>query len=614
VSERWLRVAGAVVGLVPTIGLVWVPESAHLAILWVSLAIVAAFHGYGRLAAALVDDEDAPVGLVTAWGVAVVVAIAGVLVAAGIYGLAARVALLTAGCVLGAAWLSTNALRLASAARGHVTPGTSAVAVVVGGIMIVQILAAAGHSLSPFLDVETSYLAQLRRVDDTGGLGDAVGFPRTAGLGGQIALAALIGPLDATASHLIDEGILFVIAIAAASSAIRATGFARGLGFAGLTIALVVVPEYSHDMAPYWSLIVLFVGTASTLERADRRHSARLALLAIFVAGAAATVRHPAIVFALFVGIIASRSSRRWPQPAAIGHAAILVGSLACLSYLLAHVRAIGAGIDLGAFAEWRTDLASRTVLWIGLGSAVLVVVSRALPRDPTRTATLAIGATLLAAGALQPSASGAWQYAIPAGLAILVLLGVRLFADPILPDEAPRERTPMLGPAVVVATLAVALVALPRYRIGRPLLSYTTRAAMALADARSLPGVPRSARTHRAAAIAAAQRLVPAGSRLGLFVDRPDLVDHATHDVVDLRTSSVRACLRWSQTAACRRATASLHGRDLRFVLVSDAALPACPGQTRCTDPVTSLLAPGRRRDLGTGIAVIELDAGESR
>jgi hypothetical protein len=233
--------------------------------------------------------------------------------------------------------------------------------------------------------------------------------------------------------------------------------------------------------------------------------------------------------------------------------------------------------------------------------------------------------ASIAVTGLLQPAVGG-WQYALPIGVAVLLLLGLVFVADPVLPGEPEPHRGPSLAGAVVASVLLVGLVAVPRFRVGRPLLSYTTRAAMALADARALADQPPARSTRLAVDFAAAQASVPAGARVGLFVDRADLVRYDTHPIIDLQTATMRRCLAWwGDTAAfarppasCRRATLAVRALEVRYLLVASSALPArvppeqrgrCTTDDGCPDPMTRLASRGARRDFG-GVAVIELPA----
>ena len=83
VGRYGTAIMSAVIGLVPAFGLFAAPSSTLAAIVLGAIAIVGALHGLGRVVGRLAGDDDAPVALVLAWGLAAWIGIAGILIAAG---------------------------------------------------------------------------------------------------------------------------------------------------------------------------------------------------------------------------------------------------------------------------------------------------------------------------------------------------------------------------------------------------------------------------------------------------------------------------------------------------------------------------------------------------
>jgi hypothetical protein len=543
----------AVAGLVPVACWLWQPGSLVLAVLLRSVAFVAALHGLGRLAGSLAGDEDAPTGLAIVWGLAIYLGFAGLLMSVHWFGPAGRAAVIAGGCVVGAGWAWRRSVTITEGLRSRLRAGTVAIAIVVTAFAAFSVLAAAGHWQGPFVDAETSYLGQIRRLADTGGLDDAVGFPRATGLGGQIALAAIVDGVDARAGHLVDRGILFVVAMILVVTTIRRR---HGIGFALLAVPMfmLAIPAMPDDMAPRWSLVVLILGAALTLDRARERQAAGSAVLVLITVAAAITLRHAAAVFAVVLIAALVRTSRTWPRPVRWRVPAAVL-AIIILPYVVAMARA-SAGPDP------RFVVAGvRFLTAAGLAGVVALLFALAVPRTAStaslRAAMLAACAGIAGAGLLAPSAAALWQGVLPFAIAAVLLLCILTIGEPS-DEEAPGR--PALGVAVIITSLVGGALALARFPAG-PLSPWPSRVAIMINDARALGEMPRGAATAAAVDYAAVQHTVPAGVRLAIWVDRPELVDHHSHAIIDLRTPGARLDRRLATVQA-------------RFVLVSVDAL----------------------------------------
>lgn len=520
------RFAFAFANLIPAAAMIVGPAAdTKTSVILLALAVLSALHGYGRLLASWADDVDVPVGIALAWGLAAYIALAGLLIAIHLFGPAARLGLVAAGSVLGTAWIWRNADRRIT---GMGAPRVGAAIAIGFGILvlIVLVLAAAGRWTGPFTDGDTDYLGQLRRLDDTGTLADGFGFPRALGLGGQVAIAALSAPLDPRACYVVDRGVLMVVLVALAlaipSRALRSPAAV----VAALPLSILAVSQYLPGLAPFGSLVVLVVTTMLTLDRARPQRPGPHLLLAVLTASAAATLTHGALVLAFAVVVAASariidlgREGRVW-RIRITAVAACTLGP-----YLVTAVRAWATGT--------RTPVrhAVPAVIAAGAGLALVLGVIAALGvRERSRRIVLvASAASIATAGALAPTFTAVAVYALPIVVAVSLVIALSTVSGSIPP-----------GTATIALTALVGLLATARFLVGEPL-----RATNLLHDAGAVGEVAPAAATNLAARYADAQQSVPPGTRLGLWVDRADLVQYDRNRVVDLRSPAARGLAR---------------------------------------------------------------------
>jgi hypothetical protein len=525
-AARWA--VAAVAALVPAVCWIWEPPSPALAIVLRSIAFFAAVHGLGRLAGAIAGDDEAPVTLAMVWGTAVYLALAGVLLAAHGFGVGGRTALVVGGAAIGAGWIARRTDTLARQAERW-GPRALVVGAVAAGCAVFVVLAAGGHWQGAFTDGDTDYLGQVRRLADTGALADGVGFPRVAGLGGQLALASIVDTIDPRAAHLADRGIMLLLAIALAMTARRR--HASGVALAVIPVFLLALPGFPDDASPRWSLVVLFVGAVQTLERAHARQSHGNAVLALLVLAAAVTLRHAALGGAVVMAIaIASGGWGGRPRASTI----ILVFAAVLAPYLAAAALA-GAGDGSPAFTGFAHGLVPRTAITAAAGLVLGLLFAAATPGSTTRTGILALAAGAALIGPLSPSLATAIATLVAFGLAMVVLLLVGVLADPADAELVgiPVAR-PTLGSLTIVATLLIGALALARFPTGA-LAPWPSRLLTAINDVRALGETPRGPRSALARRYAEALALVPPGEPVAIAVDRPDLVDHAARTVVDV-------------------------------------------------------------------------------
>jgi hypothetical protein len=501
----------AAAGVIPLVALVVAPSTVGPAFLLAAFATLAAFHGLGRAVGWLTGDDDAPLALVALWGAAAYVALAGVLLAAGALGPAARAVLLGAGIAAGAAWLARRARPIAVRSLA-VGAGLAAVAAI-------GLLAAAGHASAGTAD--PGALGQLRQLEDTGGLGD--GAVRD-GLGGDIVLAATASAAgDLRAALAVDSGVMLVLVVGW-------LGWALGAAPAAVAASLLVVALALHlGLAPPWSLVALALGCASTLARAADRRSAPHALVAVAVAAALAAV-HPAglVLAAAAVAAAARAVPDRARDVAAAGVAviALVVGPYA-----------------LSLAAAWRA----------------LGMVSPALT---------------------SPTADDGRGLAIAAALAIAALVAAR----------ATRAATTRLHPLLAVTLAATAALTLCRFPAGPSRQALPGHAAAVLADARAVLRAPPTAPGADARDHAAVIATIASAARVGVVVDRPDLIDRAGRRLVDL------SGLCPHRRTPCRALAAALDRLRLDAVVLAAPTPTLGPGWQVEAAPASRLSVARRR------------------
>lgn len=567
------RAAGGVaLAMLPLVSLVPLPLPRLLAVLLLTLTILAALHGLGRVVGWLAGDGEAPIALAMMWGVAAHIAIGGVLLATHTATDLPRTLVSAAGIVAGAAWLARRPAREVNVRRPPPAAALVAAALVAAALAALHVAAAAG--LVGLFDEESGYLGQLRRLADTGALADGTGFTRSFGLGGQLMLASLAAPLgDLAASAMVDRGVLFAVVLAWIVTAGR-----RG-GFTALVVVLVTaaVPDFGPAMAPRWSILALVLGAAATLERADRLAAPRLIVVTLVLAAALATVRHAGAVFLLGLLPGALALARRDLAPAArrrgiVGSTAVIVAVIA--PYVVAALDAgptiviapRGGGLILGALAGGLLALLARAA-----------TTAAGAPRSATASLD-ACAATLAAVSALLPLAA-AWRAAV-----VLVAAWLVLVAALALSDQGDRDPAPSSLALAVIASVAItAGLALGRFPLGRELPAWSQRVGTMLSDARALDAARVSG--DERARHGAVLRGIPPSARIGLWLERPDLVDHRGHQIHDLRNTTARACLDalaagstwWGAPASCRAVERAL----TRVDVVVAATAPWTPPRT---------------------------------
>ena len=611
--------AVAVVALAPA--LVWFasPASPLLALLVGALAIGAALHGLGRAVGGVIGDAPAPWPLAIAWGLAGYLALGGWLAAAGVFDQRVQRGVLIAATAIGAVWMCRHAGDLGRLPRPRLRLATLAPIVALAAVVL-NLVGAAGAWQGAFSDGEAHLLGPLRRLADTGALGDPFALPRTTGLGGNAVLHTLTAAFgDWRMAHAIDRGLGLGLVVALAFA-----GTQRGAGRM-LTLFAIVglvsgVPEFPADLAPRWIVVALIFALHQTLTR---RISCApgAAVPSLLLAAALATLRHGGIGALAVIAIVAVRDTERPRRGRALALVA-LITAVVLGGYLVSarlaaggepHRPSIIASLARGAPLRLALGGSVAAVAWALAGLAVRGHGDRAL--ELTIAATCAAAAL---AGPLAP-APAVWLTVQPLGIALVLLI-----IGPALAAAALRVTAP---PAVaVVVGLALAFATL-RFPLGRPPLSWQDRLGRLLDAARALNQVRPDPDDADRIAYADVLRSLPATARIGLYVDRPELIDYRGRSILDLRSAAATACTdavprttRWFRRslASCRQLDALLPRLHLDYLIVAAPAVPRPDawGQRPwcylltphdCIDPISRFVGLARRR-VAPALDVVDL------
>lgn len=568
-SRRLASGVTLLLGAAPALALAVPPTSPLVAVVCGAIVIAAALHGLGRGVGALVGDRDAPVALAVVWGGAAYLGIAGAAAAAGQFDGATQRLVLGAAIVGGAWWWAARprgpALMALRPSPAWIMP---AVAIAVIGL---HVLGEAGATSGACFDGEVFQLGPLARLAATGSLGDAVSMPRRAGLGGGVLLSTLAAPLGAwPAVHAIDRGLALGLAVALAVAALPRSPMRDVLGCAVVALASSL-PDVAPDLAPIWTVVALVLGLYHSLVRADR--AGRTPWSAVLIAGALLAVRDAALLGVVVVVVVAVRAApvgtRRRVGVGAAAIVAAVVGGLVVAAGIAGVALTDGVRVAPGAWAPW--------LLGGGLLYLVLSLATRDLRRRPLDVTIAAACAGIAAAGGLSPSLALAIQWALPLGIALVLLAIAAAFAAD--QDLGPR---PLAAVALVAMTLALATL---RFPTGPARLPWHGRLARLIDQAQGLTiAVDHDERGARAAYTTALAQ-VPRGARIGLWVDRADLIDYRHHAFIDLRSAATVGCVEpvpagAPSTRACRHLAALVTGLDLDYLVVA-ASVPSpvpCP------------------------------------
>ena len=522
-------IGSAVVGA--AIALPWLvllPLHGAAAVVTHAITLVAAFHGAGLAVAWLARRRTGSPWLRVQWGVAALIGLSGLAIAAGAGTLATHAVL-----VFGAAAVHTGSLGLrfvyyAGRFEDSLTgPRTWLVpTVVLAALGTLAVLGAAGDTLARPFDDDGHVLAQLKRVLDTGTLGDSIGYPRTAQLGAQIALGAVASGAGDGFARIV-EALALVLALGLALWRIRARDPSAALWAVLLIVAAFALALAPTDPLPCWTAAGLTVALYAMLSEPEPPPALPFAI----TAGALIALRYELAPIAV-VAVIAAWAPRRTDHRRtamliggvlAVGVPFLVTRMVAWAAVPPAARAALAAAATSGAHRE--AALAVRLLIAAAIAVPAACVLRVALPGS--RALGWAATATAVALGALVAHVTGAGPYALrlawPIGIAFAITLVIEL------------ARSRWSGPTALIASLVLCvLIYEGREAPGR--LRWSRRMAAAATSVAYLehpPGAP----TEPGAPYAALLAGVPPGATVAVWVTEPERLDYARHRIIDLRT-----------------------------------------------------------------------------
>jgi hypothetical protein len=582
--------------------LILLPLGGITGVLATAFTVVSAFHGAGLVIARLARlarsgeraaDPRASPWLILQWGVAAMIGLSGLAIAFQVGTLVSHAVL-----VFGFAAVHTAALGVrfgrGTARIAECLAGPRAwliPAALLAALGTLTVLGAAGEPLARPFDDDGHVLAQLRRVLDTGALGDSIGYPRSWQLGAQIALAAVgSGAGDGFARAI--EPLAQILALGLAVSRIVHLGRVGDRDPSSAPWAvLLIAAAYAAVMAPAdplpcWTAVGLSVALYTMLSEREPAPALPLAI----TAGALVALRYELAPIAA-VAVIAAG----WQRRDAIRTAILIAGVFAvAFPFLVARMLAWRAVPPL-AHAELAAPAQSALVLRALLATAIAVpsacVLRLILPESPSFR--LAATATAAALGGLVAHLTGAgphsmrlaWPIAIAFAITVVIELArsqpprdTSPHGEPLarVPADGNRARWLGLRPAALIAALVLCLI-IHEGREAPGELRWSRRMAAAATGIEHLQRPAGTATAPYAAVLASA----PPGATVAVWVSEPERLDYARHDIVDLRTPA-GAHLRDFRWAAHASGVAPLLAQlSAAYLLIEADDMPVRRAQT---------------------------------
>ncbi|MGN6108558.1 MAG: hypothetical protein ACTHU0_25860 [Kofleriaceae bacterium] len=511
--------------------LVLLPLDGAAAILAFAGALAAACHGAGWVVARIGGERTLHPLLAIQLGLATLVALAGLASALGVFTLAGQtivlyglVAVHTAAVVLDrerlGAWVR-------STERGWLAP-----ALLLGALGVLHVLGAAGDLGARPFDDDGHVLAQLQRLRETGTLADPVGYPRTAQLGGQLAIAALASLAGDVHLMRLGEAFGFVAAIALVCARIAPRDRSSTLWALLVVIAAAALAFAPTDPATCWTAVgqigALFALVSDRIRREDDR--VRSLVPIGLIAGALIALRLELAPLAA-LALVAAWSDRGASRRAHARRLAAVAGIALAVVVPYALVRA-NAWATVPDAA--RALIAPSTRPWIGRIGLAAAIALATLPlaalvrRD--RAVRGLIGASCLTVAGIASQLTGTLPYAAR------FLWPVAIAVGSILVIEIARRRRLTAAALIVVVGLFV-LVHEGREATGRR--RWTRRYIDLAMNIEYL----RHARDPEpiAGVYDALLRQIPRGATVAVWVARPERLSYAgPARIVDVRTPRI--------------------------------------------------------------------------
>lgn len=539
-------------------GLAWPDAVLRGGLAWCAF-LACALSGWGYLIVRAQRLADPHFGLRAVWGAAGYLALAGVLIAAGVCTRPVILGLLGLGAAaFGWRELVTpvatwqRAREGLAAIRAH--PAIAAVAIAIGALAVLQLAGAVAQLDRNQWDDDIIYTPLIRRLLDAGDLVEPFSFRRLSAYGGQTALGALAAARGTLANvHLVDHALFGGLALLVIVDKARERR-TQPLWTVLLLGVLVALPETAINTGAQWTGVALFVA----LYRAVARDQWSLVGL---IGAAACTLRQNYIaVVVVFVGLvlvhrlIATRRVMAWREAWSIERPRWQVIAGVAIAALAGWW--VAAWLSNGTFlfpvwqGTWNHELSIKPVeagwtdellylAWCAIESTPLVIVPilgalLAFTADdrigrplPALWLASAVGFVLLVHGFVGTEPSHIWRYAFGFAIALTAIF--------VLEVGAEHERAARLGPLGRWALLAALLLQLVFVRGALPKQWLATAGDLREAAAIDRRGDP-SARVE-GARYAALQAAVPAGAALAVVLDQPAYLDYARNPIANLDT-----------------------------------------------------------------------------
>ncbi len=542
------------------------------------ITLVAAFHGFGLVLVRIARLDGVSAAVLVHWGLAAMLGIAGVLMALRAYGNAAQAILVFTGAALhsGLVILDRDRYRVRTTAvlgepgaRYWLLPALLLVAV-----SALHVLGAAGDFGARPFDDEGNHLAQLRRLVDTGTLGDPIGFSRSAQLGGQVVVGAFANVLgDARFLRVMDSGLGFALVLWLAVSRLRPRDATTGVWAVLLIFVAASYPFIAVDPSTRWLATSLILALHITIrDLATSRVTHPLWPIGL-LAGALATLRVElipvAIAAVIGAGILGRvRTDLRRLVPLVAVPLAVIVPYV-IVRFVAKGTVAVDAYTLVVPARPWILPLvASLAVIGLALALARFI-------RDPT--ARWVAIATAIGCAGIASKLTGAWPYATGFLWPILVA-GVLALGVEALRSTSPARPT---GVVLAIALVACALIYEGRDVPGR--VRWVRRYADLIANLDFLRHAPDRGRDHYGPLLAN----VPHGSTVIVWVTRPETLDYARHRIIDLRVPRLAQRPQHVLTV--------IAGTHANYLLIEDGATPEELATLALRHP-TVVTAPGLR------------------
>ena len=544
-AERAVSV-GAIVA--PWLALAWSPPTLLASLFGALVIAAAATHGFGGALAILLDHRaGAPLLLAApaaprraavdtlSVGAAIVLLLGGALAALGRFDHTGQLATIITGLVLHSLAIAHHHREADLVARGRAALARAEVA---GALLWLVLLALLGlHVLGlfasqhgPAYDDDGHWFAAAKRLRDTGGFADPIGYGRAYQLGGSVlssVFAATVGDVRCTRLGEVLGFILTFLGLAQLALSPRDRRAAGAMIFLLLALALSSKAQAEFDTSLFWLPCALFIATfRHLLARARAPARGDGVWLAILLAGLCA-IRLEYLPFALALTIVAPgvRRLERARQ------AATLVGGIAVLLAPLA--------IDWHAGGA-ATRLVAR-VLPVAVSVAVCggVLMLPRRPRTPIAMFTYAIAVTAAISFAVPTPAGEFSQRVTWAPIFALLYVSLAALAQT---QWAPREELAQLqyvGGArfrfTTAAILVLSTVAfIMRAQDPTVRMSWRFRFRTWIEDASELALGRPTPRPF--APYAQLLQQVPRGTTVLTWLDHPERLDDRDHELLDLR------------------------------------------------------------------------------